>query len=131
MEVGNLGPLITFKVSSKKVLTFSDMSSTAKGRWASHEVVMKKAKSEFLGPDLRQITFKIFLSSTQGVKPRKTIERIEKAVEKGTPFIFVIGGKKVGKHQWVIENMSDTWDEIIEDGHLVSASATLVLREYV
>jgi phage protein U len=130
-EIGNLGELITFQVSSKKVLTFHDMQRNVKGKWVAHDVIGKKPKSEFIGPDLQQVTLPIFLSSVHRVKPRKTIERIEKAVEKGTPFTFVIGGKKVGKHQWVIENMSDTWGEIIEDGRLVAANITLTLREYV
>lgn len=130
-EIGNLGELITFQVSSKKVLTFHDMQRTSRGRWASHEIIGKKARSQFLGPDLQQITLPIFLSSMHRVKPRKTIDRILKAIEKGTPYTFVIGGKKVGKYQWVVENMSDTWNEIIEDGRLVAANVTLTLREYV
>ena len=130
-EIGNLGELITFQVSSKKVLTFHDMQRSVRGRWASHEIIGKKARSEFLGPDLQQVTLPIFLSAMHRVKPRKTLERIRKAIEKGTPFTFVIGGKKVGKHQWVIDNASETWNEIIEDGRLVAANVTLTLREYV
>ena len=40
-------------------------------------------------------------------------------------------GKKIGKHQWVIESMSETWDKIILDGKLVSAKMTLTLSEYM
>ena len=130
-KVGNLGKLIVFEVSSDKVLTFRDMTQTVKGRWTTHETIGKKPKPEFLGPDQRGVNLTIFLSVDHGVKPRKTIEKIEKAVEKGTPYPLVIGGKKVGSNQWVITNMSETWKEIILDGQLVSANLTLTLAEYV
>lgn len=130
-EIGNLGDLITFQVSSKKVLTFSSLQRQVKGRWARHDLFGRKPKGEFLGPDLQQITLNIYISAMHRVRPRKTIERIRKAVEKGTAFTFVIGGKKIGKNMWVIENMSDTWGDVIEDGRLVSANLTLTLTEYV
>ena len=47
--VGNLGSLITFEVSSDKVLTFDKMKRTVKGRWATHDAIGGKTKSEFLG----------------------------------------------------------------------------------
>lgn len=130
-KVGNLGKLIVFEVSSDKVLTFRNMSQAISGRWTTHETINKKPKPEFLGPGQRSISLTIFLSVNHGVKPRKTMEKIEKAVEKGTPYPLVIGGKKVGSNQWVITNMSETWNEIIKDGQLVSASLSLTLAEYV
>ena len=66
-----------------------------------------------------------------GVEVDFTPEKIEKAIEAGTPYSFVIGGKKVGSNKWVISDMSETWDEIISDGRLVSAHLTLNLAEYV
>lgn len=130
-KVGNLGKLIVFEVSSDKVLTFRNMTKTVKGRWTTHDTIGKKPKSEFLGPGQGEVSLPIYLSVEHGVKPRKTIEKIERAVEKGTPFPFVIGGKKVGSYQWVITNASETWNTIIKDGQLVSANITLTLAEYV
>lgn len=129
-QIGNLGSLITFEVSSNKVLTFDKMQRTVKGRWAQHEVIGGKPVSEYLGPGQQQITFTVFLSSAHGVKPRKIVEAMEQAVENGTPFTFVIGGKKVGSNQWVIESISETWGEIIDSGSLLSAHLTLTLSEY-
>ena len=130
-QIGNLGTLIVFEVSSDKVLTFEKMTQTIKGRWTNHEPIGNKPKPEFLGAGQRIISLPIFLSVNHGVKPRATIEKIEKAVENGTPFPFVIGGKKVGDNQWVITDMSETWGVIIKDGRLVSAHLTLNLAEYV
>ena len=129
--VGNLGNFITFEVSSNKVLTFSGMSRKVTGRWAEHQVIGGKAEAEFLVADLQEVSMSIFLSTMHGVRPRKTLERIHKAVEKGEYFTFVIGGQKVGKKKWRITSTSETWDNIIRDGDLVSAKVSVTLREYV
>lgn len=73
--VGNLGSLITFEVSSDKVLTFDKMKRTVKGRWATHDAIGGKTKSEFLGAGNASITLPIFLSSMHGVRPRVTLEQ--------------------------------------------------------
>ncbi len=129
--IGNLGKLITFEVSSDKVLTFRDMTQTVKGRWTTHAVIGKKPVSEFLGADQRTLSLSIFLSATHGVKPRETIKTIEKSIEKGKSHKLVIGGEQVGEKKWVITDMSETWGNIISDGCLVSANLTLNLAEYV
>lgn len=130
-QIGNLGNLIVFEVSSKKVLTFGKMTKAVKGRWTNHAAIGNKPVSEFLGPDQGNVSLSIFLTVNHGVRPRKTIEKIENAIESGTPLSFVIGGKKIGSNRWVITDMSETWDEIIQDGILVSAHLTLNLAEYV
>lgn len=129
-RIGNLGKLIIFEASTKKVLTFNKMTQNIKGRWAVQEPILEKPYPEFLGPGQRTITLPIYLSSTHGVSPRKTMEQIEKAVEEGTPYPLVIGNRKVGSYQWVITELSETWGEIMKDGILVCASLTLNLAEY-
>lgn len=131
MAIGSLGKTITFEVSDKKVLTFTNLSRTVKGRWTQHNIVESKPKSEFLGPDLDGITFKISLSAMHGVKPRKTLEKIEKAVQKGTVMNFVVGGKKVGGNSWVITAVSEAWNCVYSKGEIVTADVTLTLQEYV
>lgn len=130
-EVGNLGKLITFRVSSKKVQTFSEMSRKVSGRWAEHETIKGKPKSEFLGADLQEISLSIVLSANLGVKPRKVLERIAKAVERGEHFPFVLNGKKVSKHDFKITESSESWEHVFSKGQLIHAKVDLVLREYV
>lgn len=131
MVVGNLGKLITFEVSSRKVLTFDQMQRSVKGRWATHDVIGGKVKSEFLGADVASITLPIYLSAMHGVRPRRTIELINDAIESGQYFTFVVGGHAVGRYQWRITSSSETWDKVILDGILVEAKLTLTLEEYV
>lgn len=129
--IGNLGELITFEVSSDKILTFDKLTRTVKGRWSTHSIIGKKPKSEFVGADLQNGSLNIKLNATHGVKPRKTLKAIEKAVEEGTVMPLVIGGKKVGSNSWVITQSSETWDCIFSKGELITASVSLTLQEYV
>ena len=135
MAIGNLGSLITFEVSTTKkktkVLTFSKLSQKVSGRYSTQNIISKKPKTEFLGPDLRTLNFDIKLSAMHGVKPRKTMEKIEKAVENGKAYTFVLGGTKIGKNKWVITSMSESFDTVYSKGELVEATLSLSLQEYV
>ncbi len=128
--IGNLGTLIVFEVSTNKVLTFDKMTQSVKGRWTVHNPIAGKPCSEFLGPGQRTISLSVYLSAVHGVKPRKTMERMEKAIESGTPYKLVIGRRKVGSGQWVITDMSEAWGVVLDGGTLVAASLTLNLAEY-
>jgi len=129
-KIGNLGKLITFEVSSDRVFTFSNMTQKVSGRWTAQNPILCKPYPEFLGPGQRTVSLSVYISAVHGVNPRKTMERIEEAVENGTPYNLVIGGRKVGSGQWVITDMSEAWGEIIDDGRLVAANLTLNLSEY-
>lgn len=130
-KIGSLGSTINFIVSDKKVLTFNSLNQNVKGRWSQHQNIGKLPSAEFLGADTRDITLTIQLNAMNGIKPRKTMEKIEKAVLKGTPLEFVIGGKKIGKNRFVIQSMSEAWGTILSKGELVSATLQLTLKEYV
>lgn len=130
-KIGNFGKLIVFETSDKRVLNFNGFQRTVSANWTSHERIGKKPKSEFLNPELQGLTFTIVLSARHGVRPRTTIETIEKAVESGRVESLVIGGKKVGKNKWKITQMGETWDTVLNKGELVQATLNLTLEEYV
>ncbi len=131
MQIGNLGSQIIFEVSGNKIFTFSDLQQTVKARWTQHQPISGKPVSEFQGADLRTITLTISLNAMHGVQPRATIEFIESAAEYGIHYPLVIGGRKIGLHEWIITQISEKWGAIIQDGRLVEAKLTLTLQEYV
>lgn len=128
--IGSFGKVIIFESNSKKTLTFQEMKRTVSARWKTHSIVQKKPKAEFMGPDLDSISLKVVLSAEHGVKPRKTLEAIEKAITKGQVEYFILGGKKVGANKYYIESMSEDWEEIWNKGELVKAAGTLTFSEY-
>lgn len=131
MQIGNLGSQIIFEVSSDKVFNFSNFSQTVKARWTQHQPISGKPVSEFQGADLRTITLDIRLDAMHGVPPRATMEFIESACEYGMHYPFVIGGKKIGLHEWIITEIGEKWGAIIKDGRLCSVKLSLTLQEYV
>lgn len=130
-KIGNFGRLIVFETSDKKVLTPNGLQRTIQGNWIAHERIGKKPKSEFLNPSLQTMQFTITLNVCHGIRPRNTMEEIERAVETGSVEILVIGGKKVGKNYWKITQCSEAWDTMLNGGELVKATLTISLEEYV
>lgn len=130
-QIGNFGKLIVFETSDSKVLNFNNFQKTVSANWGKHERIGKKPRSEFLNPELQSITFTIVLNAQHGVRPRKTLESIERAVEKGQVETLVIGSARVGKNRWKIIQMSETWDTIYEHGELAKATLNLTLEEYL
>lgn len=128
---GHFGKTITFRVSDKKVLTFKDMNRTVSGRWTTHSAIGKKEKTEFIGPGLDKINMTLILSYAHGVKPQKVIKRLEKVAKNGTAKNLVIGGKKIGKNKYRITSMSESWDEIYNNGFLYQANVDVTFEEYV
>ena len=130
-QIGSIGKTVIFETSDKKILNFTKMQRTVKGRWASHPRMGKKPKSQFLGPDLSQLTFTIVLNAQHGVKPRKTIGNIEKLIRTGKPQTVVIGKKKVGSGKYVITEMSENWETILNKGEVVKITCDITLQEYL
>ena len=129
-QIGNWGKTIIFSTDEKKILTFNGFTQDITAKWANHDIIGEKPKSEFLGPELRQISMKISLNAIHGVKPRKTLDTLESCVETGKHAPLVIGGKKVGKNDWKITKISEAWNTIYSKGELVQADVTLSLEEY-
>lgn len=128
--IGNFGKLITFEVSSEKMLALKDLKRTVAGRWKKHEIVGAAPRSEFQGPDLDETTITAILSAEHGVKPRATIERLEAATRSGEVDYLIIGGKRVGTGKVYISSISEEWDTIWNKGELVKATINITFAEY-
>lgn len=131
MAIGHIGKTVVFETSDVKILNFRKMQRTVKGRWDSHSRVGKKPKKQFLGPDADQLTFTLTLNAEHGVKPRKTVENIEKLIQTGKPQTVVIGSKKVGSNKYVITEISENWETILNRGEVVKIICDITLEEYL
>ena len=129
--IGNFGDVITFAVNQNKISTFSDFSRTVSGKWAVHDAIGKRGKTEFIGPELSNNAMTVILDVSHGINPRKMIDAIEKAVHKGTAEYLIIGGKKIGSKKLRITEMSETWDKIYVNGLLYRATLNLTFDDYV
>lgn len=121
---------ITFTVSSKKKLTFSDLSGKIGGDWATHEAVGVKPKAQFIGPKARSYNLTIVLSAQYGVPPLRTLERLRKACEQGWTDYFVMGDAPLSKNQFYITEISEAWDQVLRQGKLARCTVQLSIEEY-
>lgn len=128
--IGSFGSII-FKTSDKRILTFQNLQYSASSRWSSSEVINGKPRSQFLGAGLRKVSFDISISAAFGVKPRETIDRLTKIVEKGEVYMLVIGGKPISNNPFSLKDISAAWGEVFNGGELYSAKLSLTLEEYV
>jgi len=122
--IGNYGSMITFEVSSNRMLPLKDMKRTVSGRWKKHNIIGKTPRSEFQGADTA------VLSAEHGIRPRQTIDRLEAAVKSGAVEYLVIGGKRVGANKMYISSLSEEWDCIWNRGELVKATINITFLEY-
>lgn len=128
--VGYFGDIV-FETSDQRILTFSDFKRDVKGRWEKHATIGTKPVSEFIGPDLDNITFTINLNGNNGVKPRDEMELWNKYVSKGVVSVLVIGGKPVGNNKWSVQGASEAWNTVFNRGELFSGNIDITLEEYV
>lgn len=128
--IGTWGSKIKFSVSDKKQLSFQNMKRSASGRWASHNIVGKRPKTEFLGPAMDEITMDIVLSANMGVNPRKAMKKFRFACKKGEAHYLRIGSRKVCRNKMAITQVSESWDEIWNKGELVKSVVTVTFSEY-
>lgn len=131
MAIGHIGRTVVFETSDIKILSFKKMQRTVKGRWASHPRVGKKPRKQFLGPDADQVKFTITLNAQHGVRPRKTVENIEKLIRTGEPQTVVIGSRKVGANKYAITEISEGWDTVLNQGEVVKLTCDITLEEYL
>lgn len=121
---------ITFSVSSDKQLTFRNMKRESKGRWASHNIIGKRPKTEFLGPDMDEITMEVILDAEYGVKPRSQMYNFRSACKSGEVNYLYVGGKKVCVNKLAISAVSEAWEQIWSKGELKRAVVTVTFSEY-
>nr|DAL26049.1 MAG TPA_asm: hypothetical protein [Caudoviricetes sp.] len=128
--IGTFGTSIVFEVSEDRLLAFKKLSQEVKGRWASHETLGAKPKKEFLGADAREGSLEIYLSAGLGVRPRTTLQTLEKMVESGATEYLIIGDMPLSENKYAITAVSEAWDKVYNDGSLVKATVSITLEEY-
>lgn len=129
--VGNFGSKIVFETSDRKILTFSGLTKKVSGEYAKHSVVGQKDRTEFTGPGIISINFKIMLDVTLGIRPREVMDRIEEAVESGETEYLVIGGRPLSRNKFYILSVSEAFDVVMSHGEIARATLNISMEEYL
>lgn len=127
--VGSFGKII-FETSDKRILTLRDFKRNTSARWAEHELINAKPKSEFLGPNLDTIQFTIKLNASLGIKPTIEMNKWLDMCRSGTVEMLIIGSKSIGVDKWSVDSVGQAWDVIWKNGSIYSATMDITLKEY-
>lgn len=128
-QMGTWGGII-FCVSESKILPMQDMEQELNGKWAEHDVIGEKAKSEFQGAELRDFTITTIADVQFGHKPHAVMKKFNQACEKGKVSNLIIGTHKIGTRPWKLMKVSEQFDLIYSGGELARAKINLTFREY-
>lgn len=130
MLVGNWGVIAIFTVDSDRVFTFRDVRRSVSARWTDHQILFEKARSEFLGPDVQELSMEVVLDAQLGVHPHIIMENLRRACEDGRTEYLYMGGEKLGKHRWYLKSLDATLDRQFHDGRPLRETLQLTFREY-
>lgn len=129
MYIGYMGSVV-FIVSSRYMLTPANVQQSASGRWQDHEIIYKKPSSEFLGPELQDMSFDIILASQYGINPKTEYEVLRNMCETGAVFPLIIGGRPVSHNYWTLRSVQLGETYYTPTGKLMWAKASVSLKEY-
>lgn len=119
-----------FTVSSRKIFTPNNLSGSTGSDWANHEIIGRKARSQWVGPKLKSYTLDILLRAQDGVSPRSTLDFFQRAAESQNVDWFIIGGRPISEHPFKLVSVSDEWDAVLGGGQLIECRVSLTIEEY-
>ena len=127
MSIGYFGEVV-FEVSSDKQLTPEKFSYSKKSKWAEHETLNVKTKSEFLGDGKKNYSISIKLSAFMGINPQNELDKIEYTQANGLVEPLFIGSKYHG--DFYIDSINVQNDRVDGKGSLLACTVDLNLVEY-
>lgn len=127
MAIGTFGP-VTFEVSVEKTRTFDDFKRSVSAKFEEHAIIGQKAKLEFISPGLDAISFQVIFSAFHGLNPLNEVKQLRQIVQAGEYYPLIIGGETLGN--FVIENISEAWKYIDNQGFVLHIAVDLSLKEY-
>lgn len=129
MYIGYMGDIV-FITSVDYLLTPSNYDREASGRWAEHDLLMRKPVSQFGGPGLEKLSFDILLDAGHGISPDRQLEKLRKMRDMGAVFPLVIGGQPVSQSSWRLDSLKESDHFFTSMGQLQQCRVSIQLTEY-
>ena len=129
MYIGYMGSVV-FVVSSHYMITTSQVQRQDSGRWTEHDLIHKKPVSQFKGPGLGKISFKLQLRADHNVSPSSQLRILRQMCDSGAVFPLVIGGRPVSQNYWRLDALSQDENFYSPTGKLIQTNVSVSLTEY-
>ena len=121
---------IVFTVAPDYMLTPTEYEREGAGRWAEHDLLMRKPVSQFGGAGLEKLSFTIILDVAHGIDVADGLEQLRTMRDTGAVFPLIIGGKPVSQCCWRLDSIKETGHYWTSDGKMIQCKAALTLTEY-
>lgn len=129
MYIGYMGDIV-FVVSPNHMITPMDYERESAGRWAEHELLMRKPVSQFGGAGLEKLSFSILLDAGHGIDVTRTLKKLRVMRDIGAVFPLIIGGKPIARNEWRLDSLKESAHYWAADGKLIQCTVALSLTEY-
>lgn len=93
---------VSFTVSDRRILTPSGLKGQGGSEWATHNRTGARARSQWIAPKLRKYSYDLLLRAQDGVNPRSTLRRLQRAAEQDVADWFIIGGSPLSPYPFKI-----------------------------
>lgn len=127
MSIGYYGDFV-FEASNKKVKSFDNFNLDSDSRWAEHEMINVKKRSEFLSDGEKKATMNILLSIDLGVNPVTERDILADYKATGALNYLVIGSRVIGK--FYIKSISEEYSKIDGNGVIWEIKLKVTFNEY-
>lgn len=105
------------------------MSGSFKYRFAHHETIGSKPKTQFLGGALDQYSLKAHFHA-DFCNPKESIDRLNEVAGTGQPqSLSMYNGIYYG--DFTIESITPVFEDSLDDGSILSAEVDIVINEYI
>ena len=121
---------IVFTVAPDYMLTPTEYEREGAGRWAEHDLLMRKPVSQFGGAGLEKLSFTIILDAAHGIEVADRLEKLRVMRDTGAVFPLILGGKPVSQCCWRLDSLKEAGHYWTPDGKLIQCKAALTLTEY-
>lgn len=129
-KIGSLGSVV-FVVSPEAIRTFQEFTRNVASRYAKHDILGQKPKTQWLGPGLDTISFNMWFDARYGLNPRKELDKLIELERKGKALPLIVGKKGLGTGLWIITGLGQAWTRIDNAGNVLKATVSVSLEEYV
>ena len=126
-----LDDVILFEVSDNRMLTIDGFQRTNSVRFAKNDVLLRKPVSQYVGPQLDKITFKIILRAQYGVNPKEEFDKLIHIQRDGSTVSILLGKAGFGVYRWRIAELGMPWEIVDNKGVCISSTVDISFEEYV
>ena len=127
--IGYFGDIV-FSVDQDRMLTPKDYEREGGSRWNEHNLLLRKPVSQFAGPELEKLKFKIILDVCHGIEPETQLKALREIRDNGIVLPLVINSKPITQNYWRLDNLRESNNILAEGGWLIHCEAELNLIEY-